>query len=102
MLIGDLNVTPDSRLFRAILAAGFREPDVVDRRATFGGGLGTGRVNTSGWRIDHILVRGIDARVTSRRIFDTPIALRGSGVRTTLSDHFGVFTVIEPQKRAPR
>ena len=97
-LLGDLNVTPESSLFRKITAAGFREPDVVDRRATFGGGLGTGKVNASGWRIDHVLVRNVAARVTTRRIFDAPIALR-SGVRTTLSDHFGVMATVEPGAR---
>jgi endonuclease/exonuclease/phosphatase family metal-dependent hydrolase len=96
LLIGDLNITPESSLFRRLTTARFREPDVVDRRATFGSGLGTGRVNTSGWRIDHVLLRDIDARVTSRRIFDTPITLRSNGVRTTLSDHFGVMATFAP------
>jgi endonuclease/exonuclease/phosphatase family metal-dependent hydrolase len=97
VLLGDLNTTSGSSLFRKIKRAGFREPDEVDPRATFGGGLGTGHVNTSGWRIDHVLLRNTAARVTSRRILDTPITLRvGRGVRTTLSDHFGVLAIIEP------
>jgi endonuclease/exonuclease/phosphatase family metal-dependent hydrolase len=100
LLLGDLNLTPESSLFRRITAVGFREPDVVDRRATFGGGLGTGHVNASGWRIDHVLARNIDARITSHRIFDAPLTLRRRGVRTTLSDHFGVMAVLEPRRSA--
>jgi len=96
VLLGDLNTTAASSLFVKIKRAGFREPDVIDPRATFGGGLGTGRVNANGWRIDHVVVRNTDARVTSRRILDVPIRLNvGRGVRTTLSDHFGVLAVLE-------
>jgi endonuclease/exonuclease/phosphatase family metal-dependent hydrolase len=101
LLLGDLNTTTASSLFRKIRRAGFREPDVIDARGTFGGGLGTGHVTTSGWRIDHVLVRNTAARVISRRILDTPITLNvGRGVRTTLSDHFGVLGVLEPSSRA--
>jgi endonuclease/exonuclease/phosphatase family metal-dependent hydrolase len=97
VLVGDLNTPSGSSLFRKITRAGFREPDAVDSRATFGGGLGTGQVSASGWRIDHVLVRNISARVTSRRILDKPIALNvGRGVKTTLSDHFGVLAILEP------
>jgi endonuclease/exonuclease/phosphatase (EEP) superfamily protein YafD len=97
VLLGDLNTTSASSLFQKIRRAGFREPDVIDSRGTFGGGLGTGHVTTSGWRIDHVLVRNTAARVTSRRILDTPITLNvGRGVRTTLSDHFGVLGVLQP------
>jgi endonuclease/exonuclease/phosphatase family metal-dependent hydrolase len=97
VLLGDLNTTPGSSLFHKIQRAGFREPDEVDTRATFGSGLGTGRVNATGWRIDHVLVRNAPLRVTSRRIFDTPIKLNvAGGVRTTLSDHFGVLAELTP------
>ena len=97
VLLGDLNTASTSSLFRKIKQAGFREPDVLDTRATFGSGLGTGHVSTSGWRIDHVLVRNVAARVTSRRILDVPITLEvARRVRTTLSDHFGVMAVLEP------
>ena len=97
MLLGDLNTASGSSLFRKIKRAGFREPDVLDARGTFGGGLATGHVSASGWRIDHVLVRNTAARVTSRRILDAPITLNvAGGVRTTLSDHFGVLAVLEP------
>jgi endonuclease/exonuclease/phosphatase family metal-dependent hydrolase len=96
VLLGDLNTASSSSLFGKIRQAGFREPDVLDPRATFGGGLGTGHVNASGWRIDHVLVRNTAARVTSRRILDVPVKLDvGRGVRTTLSDHLGVLGVLE-------
>jgi len=99
VLLGDLNTPSGSSLFQKIKRAGFREPDVIDPRGTFGGGLGTGHVSTSGWRIDHVLVRDTDARVTSQRILDAPISLNVR-VRSTLSDHFGVLAVLEPKKRA--
>jgi endonuclease/exonuclease/phosphatase family metal-dependent hydrolase len=96
MLLGDLNTAPGSSLFGKIRRAGFREPDVLDTRATFGAGLGTGHVSASGWRIDHVLVRNADAHITSRRILDVPVKLNvGRGVRTTLSDHFGVLAILE-------
>jgi endonuclease/exonuclease/phosphatase family metal-dependent hydrolase len=102
VLLGDLNTTSGSSLFGKIKQAGFREPDVIDPRGTFGGGLGTGHVSTSGWRIDHVLVRNTAARVTSRRILDSPLTLKaGRGVRSTLSDHFGVLAILEPPPGTP-
>nr|MDQ3366055.1 endonuclease/exonuclease/phosphatase family protein [Myxococcota bacterium] len=107
ILLGDLNTAPGSSLFRTILGAGFREPDPLDRRGTFGGGLGTGEISESGGRIDHILVRDLDAPVASRRILDAPITIATTAatatgtatvaVKTTLSDHFGVLATIEPR-----
>jgi endonuclease/exonuclease/phosphatase family metal-dependent hydrolase len=102
VLLGDLNTTSGSSLFQKIQRAGFREPDVIDQRGTFGSGLATGHVSASGWRIDHVLLRNLPARVTSRRILDTPVTLKtGRGVRTTLSDHFGVLAVLEPAVGVP-
>jgi endonuclease/exonuclease/phosphatase family metal-dependent hydrolase len=85
IVLGDLNITPGSSLFKRILDAGFREPDQADKRSTFG---------EHGWRIDHILVRDIAPRVASQRILDAPITIAG-GKRTTLSDHFGVLATLE-------
>jgi hypothetical protein len=48
----------------------------------------------------------VAARITSRRILDTPVILNAAGrVRSTLSDHFGVLAVFEPESEpvsAPR
>lgn len=94
ILLGDLNTSPGSSLWRRITEAGFREPDRVDDRATFGGGLGTGHVPGAGWRIDHVLLRDVPVRSSSRRVLDEPITLPG-GVPSTLSDHLGVLAVVE-------
>ena len=94
ILLGDLNTTAGSALFGTLERAGFREPDVLDRRSTFNHGLGNGHVRDDGWRIDHVLVRDVADHVTSRRILDAPVTL-ASGVRTTLSDHFGVLATID-------
>ncbi|WP_437539780.1 endonuclease/exonuclease/phosphatase family protein [Sorangium sp. So ce726] len=97
LLLGDRNTTPGSSLFRRLERAGFRDANVPDRRATLShDGLGTGDVEDSGWRLDHVLVRGLDAGVRTERILDGPITTQASrrAVRTTLSDHFGVLTTI--------
>ncbi|WP_437563378.1 endonuclease/exonuclease/phosphatase family protein [Sorangium sp. So ce542] len=97
LLLGDLNTTPGSSLFRRLERAGFRDADVPDRRATFShDGLGTGDVEDSGWRLDHVLVRGLDAGLRADRILDEPITMQAAGraVRTTLSDHFGVLATL--------
>jgi endonuclease/exonuclease/phosphatase family metal-dependent hydrolase len=97
VLLGDLNVTPGSRLYRQLLDAGFREPDRNDARATYGHGLETGRGTHAGWKLDHVLVRNVGARVVSERILDTPlsIATKAGRVDTTLSDHFGVLATLD-------
>ncbi|WP_437759909.1 endonuclease/exonuclease/phosphatase family protein [Sorangium sp. So ce1389] len=97
LLLGDLNTTPGSSLFRRLEGAGFRDADVPDRRGTFShDGLGTGDVGDSGWRLDHVLLRGLDARLRVGRILDAPVTISAEGrpVRTTLSDHFGVLATI--------
>jgi endonuclease/exonuclease/phosphatase family metal-dependent hydrolase len=98
LLLGDLNTTPGSRAFQRLEQAGFREPDPSDHRATYAAdGLETGRVTESGWRLDHVLVRGLDAPVGTQRILDEPITIGVAGrrVKTTLSDHFGVLATID-------
>jgi endonuclease/exonuclease/phosphatase family metal-dependent hydrolase len=97
ILLGDLNTTPGSSLFALFERAGFHEPKESDRRATFTHeGLQSGRVESSGYRLDHILVRGIPA-VKTERILDQPVTLSvaGRAVRSTLSDHFGVLAVVD-------
>jgi endonuclease/exonuclease/phosphatase family metal-dependent hydrolase len=100
ILLGDLNTTPGSTLFEHFERAGFREANAADVRATFAhDGLGTGNVGASGYRLDHVLVRGIDTEVRTQRILDRPLTISAGGkaVRTTLSDHFGILATIEDQ-----
>jgi len=93
LVLGDLNFTSGSALFRQLERAGFREPDELDGRGTYTAvGLGTGRLDAP-WRIDHVLTRGARARVRSERVLDEAVRLDG-GVVTTLSDHFGVVATI--------
>jgi endonuclease/exonuclease/phosphatase family metal-dependent hydrolase len=99
LLLGDLNTTPGSALFRRFQQAGFREADPRDRRGTYlHDGLGTGRVSASSWRLDHVLVRGIEgARSSSSELvlYDAvTIDVGGSQIQTTLSDHCGVLGTI--------
>ncbi|WP_437682319.1 endonuclease/exonuclease/phosphatase family protein [Sorangium sp. So ce131] len=99
LLLGDLNTMPGSSLFRRLERAGFREADVPDRRGTFShDGLGTGDVDDAGWRLDHVLLRGLDAGLHTKRILDEPVTIEAAGrpVRTTLSDHFGVLATVGP------
>jgi endonuclease/exonuclease/phosphatase family metal-dependent hydrolase len=82
VLLGDLNTSAGSQLFKKLQRVGFREPDRLDTRPT-----------CYSSRIDHILVRDVDEDVTSQRILDGRIRLP-SGERTTLSDHYGVLATL--------
>jgi endonuclease/exonuclease/phosphatase family metal-dependent hydrolase len=82
VLLGDLNTSSGSQLFAKLVRAGFREPDELDTRPT-----------CYSSRIDHVLVRDIDATVTTQRILDGRITLP-NGERTTLSDHYGVLATL--------
>jgi endonuclease/exonuclease/phosphatase family metal-dependent hydrolase len=98
ILLGDLNTTPGSNLFRRFEHAGFSEPDAADRRATFSQhGLGTGNVTSAGYRLDHILTRGLHASIRTQRVLDEVVLIESGGhtIRTTLSDHFGLLASIE-------
>jgi endonuclease/exonuclease/phosphatase family metal-dependent hydrolase len=93
LLLGDLNTSPGSELFRRIQAAGFREADDADARGTFSSGsLLNGQFGASSWRLDHVLSRDVPARTSTRRILDAPLQMQVSGrkINTTLSDHAGV------------
>jgi endonuclease/exonuclease/phosphatase family metal-dependent hydrolase len=97
LLLGDLNMTPGSSLFRQLERAGFREANDVDRRGTYASsGLGTGAVHDGGIRIDHVLTRGIAPRSRAVRALDAPVRIRARGreLATTLSDHFAVLATI--------
>jgi endonuclease/exonuclease/phosphatase family metal-dependent hydrolase len=99
VLIGDLNTSPGSTLFRQLQRAGFSETDQSDRRATYAANaLSNGQISETGWRLDHVLVRGFDAVTRTERILDRPITIdtQQGAVRTTLSDHFGLLATIEP------
>jgi endonuclease/exonuclease/phosphatase family metal-dependent hydrolase len=94
IVLGDLNTSAGSSLFRMLTDAGFREPDTVDTRGTWGSGLATGSAGDATWRIDHILTRDVPGYTSSQRILDAPVTL-DDGTRTTLSDHCGVLVTIE-------
>ncbi|HEY8077047.1 MAG TPA: endonuclease/exonuclease/phosphatase family protein [Labilithrix sp.] len=100
ILLGDLNTTPGSSLFARILRAGFRD-DAVSRATYTHDGLSTGRASESGWKLDHVLVRGVDRPVRAERILDAPVTIavqtdKGPRrVATTLSDHFGVLATVD-------
>jgi endonuclease/exonuclease/phosphatase family metal-dependent hydrolase len=97
ILLGDLNTTPDSVLFKRLRRAGFHEGGVTDERGTYSSsGLASGRFSDSGWRLDHVLVRGQELIASTERIFDQPVTLEVTGRLTasTLSDHAGLLSVI--------
>lgn len=92
LLLGDLNMSPGSSGFRVLARAGFEEPATVDPRATYAAeGLEAGVVREQGWRLDHVLVRGLPAARTERAL-DGLVALDSGS--TTLSDHFAVVATI--------
>jgi endonuclease/exonuclease/phosphatase family metal-dependent hydrolase len=96
ILLGDLNTTPGSSLFRRLERAGFGEPTIRGPRGTFASeGLTTGVVRDSGWRLDHVLVRGMPA--VAERVLDRVVEIE-RGTRTTLSDHFGVLAQIDDRR----
>lgn len=93
MLLGDLNTGPDASpsLYRRFEAAGFVDP--YRAGCTYcHGALGHGRAGESGWILDHVLFRGVDGDLRANRILDDELVIdvRGTRVRTTYSDHFGV------------
>lgn len=98
ILLGDLNTTPGSGLFRSFERAGLCEPDPLDQSATYHhDGLGTGRLPGSGYRLDHILMRGVVGHIRTHRVLDDTVTIVAEGRRisTTLSDHFGVLAIID-------
>ncbi len=98
LLLGDLNMTQDSSLFRRLERIGFQDAATPDRRGTYThDGLGTGRVTDHGWRLDHVLCRGLDAAPHVERVLDRPVQIEVEGrrLRTTLSDHFGVLATFD-------
>jgi endonuclease/exonuclease/phosphatase family metal-dependent hydrolase len=96
LLLGDLNTSPGSALFARISGAGFHEGRLISPGPTYGSeGLTTGRFARSGWHLDHVLVRGLSAATS--RILDEPRTLEVAGqpVRSTLSDHAGLLSIID-------
>jgi endonuclease/exonuclease/phosphatase family metal-dependent hydrolase len=99
VILGDLNTSPrvpphvsahNSELYRRFTDAGFVNPFTT--RATYGhGSLTSGAHGDSGWVLDHILLRGLEA-TRAERILDQPLAKP----RTTLSDHCGVLVELAP------
>jgi endonuclease/exonuclease/phosphatase family metal-dependent hydrolase len=96
LLLGDLNTSPGSALFARIRSAGFHEGRTSSPGPTYSGeALTTGRFGSSGWHLDHVLVRGLTAATS--RILDEPrlLEVAGQQVRSTLSDHAGLLSVID-------
>ncbi|RYZ05749.1 MAG: hypothetical protein EOO73_18790 [Myxococcales bacterium] len=101
LLLGDLNTSPGSALFRRITAAGFRSAG--DARGTYSGeGLASGRFGDDGWRLDHVLVRGEHLTAPTTRILDEArtIDVEGRPLRSTLSDHAGLLATLSSSSRA--
>ena len=97
VLLGDLNLTPTSALFAQIKRAGFREPDVPDSRGTYSReGLLNGRFGESGWRLDHVLLRGLELTLSTDRILDQSVVLEpaAGAEASTLSDHAGLLATL--------
>jgi endonuclease/exonuclease/phosphatase family metal-dependent hydrolase len=96
LLLGDLNTSPGSDLFARIRGAGFHEGRTSSPGPTYSSeGLTTGRFASSGWHLDHVLVRGLSAATS--RILDEPriLEVAGQPVRSTLSDHGGLLSIID-------
>jgi len=99
LLLGDLNLTPTSALFEQIIRAGFREPELSDRRGTYSReGLLNGRFGESGWRLDHVLLRAPAFTLSTDRILEQSIVLDPArGEASTLSDHAGLLATVSPR-----
>jgi len=99
LLLGDLNLTPGSALFERLALAGFHEGRADDHRITYSGqALLGGTFAGSGWRLDHVLLRGTEAQLRTERILDRPVRLDVAGreVVSMLSDHAGLLATIDP------
>jgi endonuclease/exonuclease/phosphatase family metal-dependent hydrolase len=99
LLLGDLNLVPGSALLGRIARAGFHEGQANDHRSTYSGqALLGGTFAGSGWRLDHVLVRGTEAQLRTQRILDQPVrlAVEGREVISMLSDHAGLLSTIAP------
>jgi endonuclease/exonuclease/phosphatase family metal-dependent hydrolase len=97
LLLGDLNMTPSSPVFRRFEKAGFHPGSGSDRRGTFSSeGLLSGYFGESGWRLDHVLVRGGGLSVRTERFLDERVFLQtAEGARvSTLSDHAGLLSTV--------
>jgi hypothetical protein len=79
--------------------AGFRNPYTAmpDASATFcDGSFSSAGHGTSGWLLDHVLLRGFPEQASGKRLLDEPLTIEAGGrrVRTTYSDHCGVLVTI--------
>jgi endonuclease/exonuclease/phosphatase family metal-dependent hydrolase len=97
LLLGDLNLVPGSALFGRFARAGFHEGQVSEGRSTYSSdALSGGNFAGVGWRLDHVLLRGTNAELRTRRILDEPVRLKEAGgeVISMLSDHAGLLSTI--------
>jgi endonuclease/exonuclease/phosphatase family metal-dependent hydrolase len=97
LLLGDLNLVPGSALFGRIARAGFDEGQAHEGRNTYNSqALLGGTFAGPGWRLDHVLLRGINAALRTQRILDEPVRLNVAGreVLSMLSDHAGLLSRI--------
>jgi endonuclease/exonuclease/phosphatase family metal-dependent hydrolase len=97
LLLGDLNLVPGSSLFSRIARAGFHEGEARAHLPTYSGqALLGGTFAGSGWRLDHVLLRGTTAELRTQRILDETVRLKVAGrdVLSTLSDHAGLLSTI--------
>jgi len=108
VIVGDLNTGPSlhgggrthsSGLYGMFEEAGFRNPYTAmpDASATFcDGSFSSAGHGTSGWLLDHVLLRGFPEQASGKRLLDEPLTIEAGGrrVRTTYSDHCGVLVTI--------
>jgi endonuclease/exonuclease/phosphatase family metal-dependent hydrolase len=107
LLLGDLNVGPETRTLRAklpehwqkLVRAGFKSPylgsDAPSCTFCDGNPLVAGR-GAGGTVLDHTLLRNIDAQTRSTRVLDEPVELRVKErkFRSAYSDHYGVLSLL--------
>lgn len=113
VVLGDLNTGPSlgngvqghlAHLYARFEDAGFENPYRSVARCTWcHGSLSSGSMGSSGWLLDHVLLRDVPAEARAERILDEPITIESSGrrVRTTYSDHCGVRVTLLSDSPAP-
>lgn len=85
LLLGDLNLVPGSGLFDQIVRAGFHAGQAPHRQSTYSSqALHGDQFGSSGWRLDHVLLRHTNAELRTQRILDQPVRLRVGGSRRPL------------------
>jgi endonuclease/exonuclease/phosphatase family metal-dependent hydrolase len=113
VITGDLNTGPSvghgtsaflPALYRRVIDEGFTNPYVQAGAAECTychGSLSSGKHGSTGWLIDHVLVRDLPGAARGERILDQPLVVEAAGRRitTTYSDHCGVRVTVDAPAR---